>query len=193
VVTNTALHHQAARGDPHSHTPATDAVVPLTCLPRVRGRQHHLHPLSGTSLAQVGLMRLGATCAPHQWRTGHVPEPDDLMYGGDVPGSCHHARHRSRRLLQGEHHRLPQPSEERLSHAYSGRRQAATFLTVAGVLLQLHHGFPASDRDERPCADFESVHIPPGDHPTIVPFTCHSTGPPGAPLGSSSPHTRAEP
>ncbi len=25
------------------------------------------------------------TCAPGQWRTGHVPEPNDLMYGGDVP------------------------------------------------------------------------------------------------------------
>jgi hypothetical protein len=25
------------------------------------------------------------TCAPHQWRQGHVPEPNDLMYAGDVP------------------------------------------------------------------------------------------------------------
>ena len=27
------------------------------------------------------------TCAPGQWRTGHVPEPNDLMYGGDAPWS----------------------------------------------------------------------------------------------------------
>jgi hypothetical protein len=25
------------------------------------------------------------TCAPHQWHTGHVPEANDLMYGGDAP------------------------------------------------------------------------------------------------------------
>ena len=28
---------------------------------------------------------LVAVCAPNQWRSGHVPEPSDLMYAGDTP------------------------------------------------------------------------------------------------------------
>jgi hypothetical protein len=28
---------------------------------------------------------LVAACAPNQWRSGHVPEPSDLMYAGDTP------------------------------------------------------------------------------------------------------------
>ncbi len=31
------------------------------------------------------------TCAPHQWRSGHVPEANDLMYAGDAPWDLAHA------------------------------------------------------------------------------------------------------